>query len=167
MTLPSLYVISEQLRNAASALADLEADEQCVKDTLEGLQGDLEVKATNVIMFARNLESTALAIKEAETAMAARRKRIEARVDSLKAYVLQHMQLTGTSKIEGPLFALSIRKNPPAVEVFNADLVPADYMKQPEPPPPSIDKKLIAAAIKDGFDVPGAKLVQGERLVIG
>jgi hypothetical protein len=50
------------------------------------------------------------------------------------------MEVAGVSKIECPHFLLSIQKNPPSVEVFEPSLVPAEFMKTPEPPPPAPDK---------------------------
>ena len=61
-----LFVLAGEYRSAAQKLADLDLDEQTVADTLESLSGDLEVKATNVAMFARDLEARAEAIKQAE-----------------------------------------------------------------------------------------------------
>ena len=162
----SLYDIAAEYRQTADKLADLDLDEQTIDDTLEGMSGALEVKAQNVVMFARNLEATATAIKEAETAMAARRKAIENRAAGLRRYALSAMQVAGVQSIECPYFKLSVRKNPPAVEVFDAAQIPAQFMRTPEPPPPAPDKKAITEAIKAGQEVPGARLVSGERLEV-
>lgn len=162
----SLYDIAAEYRQTADKLADLDLDEQTISDTLEGMSGALEVKAQNVVMFARNLEATAAAIKEAETAMAARRKAIEHRAAGLRRYALSAMQVAGVQSIECPYFKLTVRKNPPAVEVFDAAQIPAQFMRTPEPPPPAPDKKAITEAIKAGQDVPGARLVSGERLEV-
>ena len=162
----SLYDIAAEYRQTADKLADLDLDEQTIADTLEGMSGALEVKAQNVVMFARNLEATATAIKEAETAMAARRKAIEHRAAGLLRYALSAMQVAGVQSIECPYFKLSVRKNPPAVEVFDAAQIPAQFMRTPEPPPPAPDKKAITEAIKAGQEVPGARLVSGERLEV-
>ena len=162
----TLYNIAAEYRQAADKLADLDLDEQTIADTLEGMSGALEVKAQNVVMFARNLEATATAIKEAETAMAARRKAIENRAAGLRRYALSAMQVAGVQSIECPYFKLSVRKNPPAVEVFDAAQIPAQFMRTPEPPPPAPDKKAITEAIKAGQEVPGARLVSGERLEV-
>lgn len=162
----SLYDIAAEYRQAADKLADLDLDEQTIADTLEGMSGALEVKAQNVVMFARNLEATAAAIKEAETAMAARRKAIEHRAAGLRRYALSAMQVAGVQSIECPYFKLTVRKNPPAVEVFDAAQIPAQFMRTPEPPPPAPDKKAITEAIKAGQEVPGARLVRGERLEV-
>jgi hypothetical protein len=162
----SLYVLADEYRYAADKLATMELDEQSVTDTLEGLSGAMEVKATNVAMFARNLEATAQAIMEAETAMAARRKAIEARAARIRDYLKTSMEFAGITKIECPYFSLAVRENPPRVVIESEGLIPAEFMHQPEPPPPKPDKKAIADALKEGRTVLGAHLERGKRLEI-
>lgn len=165
-TLPALYILAEDYRNAAAQLADLDLPPEVVADTLEGMAGDIEVKATNVAMFVRNLEATAEQIKVAEAAMAARRKAIENRAAHVREYLLTNMQRVGISKIECPYFKLAVRDNPPSVVVESIEHIPAEFMRQPEPPPPAPDKKAIAEAIKAGQEVPGAHLSRTQRLEI-
>ena len=166
MTSTALYVLADEYLQAAQQLADLELDPQTVADTLEGLSGDLEVKATNVAMFARNLEASAEAIKGAEAQMAARRKSIENRAASIRDYLKAQMERTGISEIASPYFKLAIRKNPPAVVIDAASQIPAEFMRQPETPPPAPDKKAIGAAIKAGREVAGAHTEASTRLEI-
>ena len=75
----SLYQLSGHYLAALDDLTDPELDiqMQTVNDTLEGLTGELEDKAVNVAKFMKNLEATATAIKNAEAAMAKRRKALE------------------------------------------------------------------------------------------
>ena len=162
----ALYQIAHEYRSAAERLADLDLDEQTVADTLESLSGELQDKSVAVAMYARNLDATAAAIKAAEADMAARRKACERRAESLRAYLKRCMEDAGVKKLECPHFALTIRANPPSVDVFDPAQIPEMYMRQPEPPPPAPDKTLIANALKGGFPVPGARLVQGTRLEI-
>lgn len=162
----NLYQIASQYRGDLDKLAEMDLPDDVIADTLEGLGGELEVKAQNVVAFARHLEKLAESIKEAEAGMAARRKAIENRADRVKAYVLETMLTNNIQKIECPWFVLSIAKNPAAVVIEDERQVPQAYFTSPPPPPPQIDKKLIAQALKDGFDVPGAKLRQGVRLAI-
>ena len=162
----SLYVLSSEYRAAAEQLADLDLPEEVVRDTLESISGDLEAKSVNVASFVRNLEASAEQIKEAEAAMEARRKAIEKRAANVRQYLLDNMIAAGISKIECPHFRLAVRENPPAVVINEPGLIPAAYMTDPPPPPSAPDKKLIAQAIKDGFDVPGAHLARGKRLDI-
>lgn len=162
----ALYELAHDYRTAAERLADLDLDEQTLTDTLEGLSGELEVKATNTAMLIRNIEASAIAIKEAESQMAARRKALENRAARIKDYLLANMMVAGIQKIECPYFKLAVRDNPPAVEVYEPGLIPAAFMTQAPPPPPSIDKAAIKEAIKAGQDVPGCKLTVGKRLEI-
>jgi hypothetical protein len=162
----ALYVLVGEYRAAADRLAEMDLDAQTVADTLESISGDLEQKAVAVAMVARNFDASAAAIKDAEAQMAARRKAIEHRAAGLRAYLLNCMQSTGIKRIECPHFALTVRDNPPAVDVFDVAQVPAEFMRQPEPPPPAADKAAIKDAIKAGRDVPGARLTQGQRLEI-
>jgi hypothetical protein len=101
--------------------------------------------------------------------MAARRKAIEKRAEHLREYTKACMEVAGVTKIECPHFALTIKKNPPSVDVWDEKQIPIRFMRTPEPPPPPVpvpDKKAIAEAIKNGEEVFGAMLVHGSRLEI-
>jgi len=164
MNANALYLIADEYLQAVNALSDLDLPDEVVADTLESLQYPLEQKATNVAMFVRNLEATAEAIKEAESEMAKRRKALESRAANVREYLKANMIRAGISKIECPLFKLAIRDNPPSVVIDG--VVPAEFMRQPEPPPPAPDKKAISEALKAGQHVPGAHITRTQRLEI-
>jgi hypothetical protein len=161
-----LYVLANEYKAAADTLSNLDLDAQTIADTLEGLSGDLEQRAAATAMVARNMSSLAAQIKEAEAAMAARRKSLESRAEHLTKYLHDCMVHAGKQAIECPYFALTIKKNPPAVVINEPGLIPVEFMRTPEPPPPSIDKVAIKDALKDGKEVPGAHLQQATRLEI-
>lgn len=166
MTSLTLYALAGEFKEAADKLAELDLDEVTLKDTLESLSGDLEAKATNTIMLVRNLEATAEQIKAAEKQMAERRKAYENRASRIRQYVMDTMIFAGIQKIECPLFKIALRDNPPSCVIDDEKQIPASYMTEPAPPPPTPDKKLIAQAIKDGFEVPGAHMERGQRLEV-
>lgn len=166
MTALTLFTLAAEYREAAEKLADMDLDDQTIADTLESMSGDLEVKAQNTAMFVRNLEATAAAIKDAEAQMEARRKALENRADGIRRYLLASMQTAGIKKIECPLFKITVRENPAAVTINEPALIPAEFMRQPEPPPPVIDKRAIGEALKSGREVSGAHLTRGVRLEI-
>jgi hypothetical protein len=161
----NLYEISTQYRAAVARLEELELDDQTFADTLEGLSGELEAKAVNVIAYAKNLEAEATAIKEAEAAMAKRRKALERRSEALRAYVMDNMVRSGIKTISCAYFAVSVQNNPPSVDVFDEAQVPLDYMRE-VPATRVPDKPRIAQALKEQRDVPGSRLVTSQRLVI-
>ena len=162
----TLYEVADQYLGDLRKLQEMDIDDKTFEDTLEGLSGDLELKATNVALFIRNLEANADAIKAAEKGMAERRKAVEAKVDRIRQYLLDNMLRTGINKIECPYFVLSVRKNPPAVEVFNQDLIPNEYFDVPEPPAPTLNKNRLKDDLKAGVIIEGAKLIAGQSLQI-
>lgn len=164
--LPALYTIANEYQEAAARLAELDLPEEVVKDTLEGLAGDLETKSTNVAMFCRNLEAMAEKMKEAEAEIAKRRMAIEARTERVRAYLKENMDRTGITKIECPYFTLKIAKNPAGVRVIDAKAIPDEYLRFPPIPEPAPDKTKIKKALQDGTAVPGCELEQGTRLEI-
>lgn len=166
MTNLTLYTIADQYLADIRKLEDMELDDTTFADTLESLSGELEVKATNVAMFVRNLEARADAIKQAEKQMADRRKALEAKAERMRSYLLDNMLRTGISKIDCPYFALSVRKNPPALEVLNPDAIPDEYLDIPPPPSPVLNKARLKDDLKNGVIVEGARLTQGHSLQI-
>jgi len=148
LNLPALYEIAETYRHALETLGDMELDDQTVRDTLEGLQGDLQVKGQNVAAFCLHLEAMSEAIRAAEQKMEHRRKVLSNRADNIRAYLKQCMETAGIQKIECPLFKLQIKKNPPKTVIDDEALIPAEFMKTPPPPPPVPDKKAIADFLK-------------------
>lgn len=169
MTALTLYQVASEYRQAADTLAELDLDEVTLTDTLESINGDLTTKSQNVAFVIKNLEAAAQQISVAVEAMNARAQALEKRAERVREYLLQNMLMAGVQKIECPYFKLAVRDNPPKVIVDDEKQIPMSYMTDPAPPPPppaKPDKKLIAKALKDGFDVPGCRLEQGKRLEI-
>lgn len=153
----ALYLLTNEYRAAAMALAELDIDAQTVADTLEGLSGELELKAQSVGYMIRAFEADADACKAWAKTAAERAKAIEGRAEALRAYLHSCMQAAGIQKIEGPGIALGFRKSS-AVVIDGVDLIPAAYMRQPETPPPAPDKSALLALLRSGETVPGTHL---------
>lgn len=149
------------------ALADSgEIPPEQIAETLELIKGDVRDKAVNVAAFTRNLEASASAIREAANAMKARAERLEKRAESIRQYLLFQLQVASILRIECPWFTLAVRKNPPSVSIDDESKIPEEYLIQPLPPPKRPDKPSIARALKAGEDVPGARLIDSDRLEI-
>lgn len=169
MTAITLFEIAREYRHVTDVLMDAGCDPQTLTDTLEGEIWPLELKAQNVGFVIRNLQAVAANIKEAEEQMKARRQAIEKRAANLVEFLKTGMEIARVTKLETPHFALTVKKNPPAVEVWDEKQIPVEFMRVPPPPPPPEavpDKAAIKEALKAGKDVPGALLAQGTRLEI-
>ena len=161
----ALFLIASEYRAAAHVLADLDLDPQTVADTLEGLAGELEVKAKSVAFVVRAIEAEAAAMKEWAKTATERARLAMHRADALRAYLARCMDETGLERIEGPGVKLSFRKSQ-AVVIDGEDLIPSEFMNSPAPPPPTPNKIAISNAIKSGVDVPGAHLEHRKSLQI-
>lgn len=161
----ALFILAAEHRALADKLHDTDLDEQTIIDTLEAESGDLVEKGKNVAAVFRNLESDAKQIKEAEQQLAERRKAIEKRAESLKHYLKTNMEIAGIPKIDCPWFVVSVAQNPESVTIDDESLIPRDYFKE-IPATYQLDKALVKSAIKDGYDVPGARLTRGTSLRI-
>ena len=153
----TLFAIATQYQDAARKLADLDLDAQTIADTLEGMAGELETKAQSVAYVVRSLEADAAAVTQWAKDANARAKALELRAENLREFLAATLQACGIQKVEGPGVVLSFRKST-AVVIDEPGLIPAEFMKQPEPPPPAPSKSLIGDALKAGKTVPGAHL---------
>lgn len=164
----SLFNLTNQYLQLADTLAAGDFDADTVADTIEasGITDDIAVKAQGLEYVARSAEAHLPAI-DAEIgrlqALKAHRVKVAA---GLRSYLMDNMIRMQIEKIDCPMFSISIRSNPPSVDVFDPLQVPNAFMVAPEPPPWRPDKKAIAVALKAGSDVPGARLTQGQRLAI-
>ena len=162
----TLFEIAALYRAQLEQLSDLDMPPEVVADTLEAIQGDMQDKLRAVIAYSMELDVLASGAKDAAKRMADRAKVLESRVDSMRAYALTHMQATGIGEVSTEEFAAKVAKKPASVNVTDSALIPAAYMRQPEPPPAAPDKAAISAALKTGASVPGCELVQGYGLAI-
>jgi hypothetical protein len=162
----ALFHIAAQYRSDLAVLADLDLDAQTAADTLESMQGELQDKLRAVIAYSLELDVLATGASDAAKRMAERAKGLQSRVDWLRGYALSAMQATGLPEVFTDEWHAKPAKKPPSVNITDAALIPAAYMRTPEPPLPVPDKKALADALKSGESVPGAELVQGYRLAL-
>lgn len=162
----SLYNLVGERLALQNKLESLDLDAETIADTLDGDSTAIQTKIESYCFVIRNMEAMPDAIKAEEKRLAERRKAIEKRVDSIKHWLFTNMQMAGISKIESPVFTVALQNNPASVVIDDESLIPTDYMRVPDAPPPSPDKTLIKQAINDGFEMPGARLQTSQRLVI-
>lgn len=159
----TLYELTGEYQELLSMLEDPDADLQTITDTLEGISGEIEIKAEAIAKICKELEGRE-DIKEQE----ANRLLESARHDGdhigwLKDYLKNCMEITGKRKFKTNLFSFGIRKAPARV-VLDTETVPEQYLV---PQSPKVDRKAIAADLKAGTAPDGvAHLEQSEYLSI-
>ncbi len=161
----NLYNLSKEYQEAFEELTSYEEfSDDMIRDTLEGLVGELKDKMINLASFIKSLEAEEECLNNALQNMEIRRARMDDKIESLNNYLQQNMENSNIKDISCPWFDIKIRKNPPSVHVLDEFCIPKEYII--EKIVTQIDKEAIKNAINSGLDVPGAEIIQLNRLVI-
>lgn len=156
-TLYSIQGKYQQLLNLAEQL-----DPELLKDTLESIDDELETKAENIAFVIKELEGQSLILEKETKRLAERKNTINNNVKRLKQSLFDAMITANKQKIKTNLFTLDIRKNPPSLIVEDESKLLNYLIEQPK----KLDKTKLGDDLKKGIEVPGAKIIQTERLQI-
>lgn len=155
---------AQQLANeiyAAKALKEtllkLTDDASAIADTIEG-ETSLHDAIANVMEFVRDDEIMVAGIERMQETLSARKSRLETRIDFYRNAMLQAMQIGEIKTIELPDATITASRTARGLEIVNESEIPALYWK---PQDPTLDKKALKDALKDGQDIPGALLNNG------
>lgn len=163
----TLYELTGDYETLLHMLFDEEEDEQCILDTLEGIEGEIEAKADGYAKVIRNMELSVAGIRDEQDRLQRRRKMIEGNISRLKKHLFDAMKFTGKTKFKTDLFSFSIAKNggKQPLEVFtdDPDSVPEAFQKHVT----EINKEAVRAALEKGEKLDFAALKErGESLRI-
>lgn len=125
-------------------------------------------KAQACAAFILENDAQANMVEAHAKALLERVKTARKRSEWLRQYLHSHMAAAGVLSIksdDGTFSAVLSPGRDESVEVFDADQLPSDYLRE-IPAKTEPDKVLIKKALKDKFDVPGARLVLKDRLTI-
>jgi hypothetical protein len=161
----TLHQATEQVREVLSQI-DPETGE--MPEGFEPARALVEKKATAVTAYILESERAADSAEEYAKELLARVKAQRKRGEWLRRYLSEHMKASGVMSIkdERGIFSASLAVDrDESIEVFDGAQIPSDYMRE-IPAKYEPDKTLIKKAIKDGFEVAGARLVKKDRLTI-
>lgn len=129
---------------------ELDPEDPFFIDTLEGMT-DFRPAVTAIVEHYRRLLAEAAGLRAQAEAYAAdlieRAKRYETKAEVTKARLERVLVAVGGGKMDEPAFTLSLRQNPPPVDVFDISFLPEAYLRPPPPPEP--DKVAIRKALND------------------
>lgn len=143
--------------------------EQALRDTLDGIGGELEDKAADIAVLIKEMNAEAAALKEEEYNLAERRKAKENRVKWLTQYLADNMQAAGLAKVDRPRATLSFRKSK-GVKIYDEE----SFVSWAEKTGHSslLNVKTTASisrirdALKAGEELPGVVLEERQSLQI-
>lgn len=147
---------------ALEALVDPETGELSDFEAFEQLQMERTDKIENMALFLKNLTAEVKAIRAEEVALSERRRVLERRAESLKAYL---NQILGGEGFKSARCVVSYRQttkvelvDSTAVAKWCEDNGHGDLVAYSEP---TVSKSDLARLLKNGIAIPGAALVSG------
>jgi hypothetical protein len=161
----TLYSAAEQVRELLDQI-DPETGE--LPEGFEQARALVAAKSQACAAFILETEAQADMVEAHAKALLDRVKRARKRTDWLREYLRTHMAAAGIRSIKSDdgTFAASLAiGRDEYVEVFDSAQLPQDYLRE-IPAKYEPDKTLIKRAIKDGYEVPGARLVVKDRLTL-
>ena len=153
----TLFEINESLQQMMENSIDMETGEVLVSDEdIEKLQLERDEKIENIVLYIKNQDAFAKAIREEEKILAARRKTVENRAERLRKYLTNCL---GGEKFTTTKCSVSFRKSQ-TLETDDDFLEWAkafgdEYLKVKEP---EINKTELTKALKLGEQIPHARL---------
>lgn len=160
----TLYEITGDYLRLLEMLEEEESiDPQAFKDTLEGIEGEFEIKADGYARVLKELKAEALKFKAEIERMTAKMNAITNNSARLKQHLYDSMKATGKTKFKTDLFSFGIQKNGglQPMEIVPDMEIPDEYCRK-EP-----DNTKIREALKNGAELPFAVLKErGEHLSI-
>ncbi len=160
----TLYEITGDYLRLLEMLEEEESiDHQAFEDTLEGIEGEFEIKADGYARVLKELTAEAGKYDAEIQRMTARRDSLNNRSNMLKQHLYESMKATGKTKFKTDLFSFGIQKNGglQPMEIVPDMEIPDEYCRK-EP-----DNTKIREALKNGAELPFAVLKErGEHLSI-
>jgi hypothetical protein len=161
----TLYALTDDYLRILDLLEDPDAKTDALEQHLDALAGKITHKAEAIAGLVKQLEGMAGMRKAEADRMRELAASDQRHADRLRDYVLRHMQLLGTERIDTARFRLSLRTNPPAVHILEEMLVPEEFIRTVTTT--SVDKRAILDNYKaTGEIVPGVEVSRATRLEI-
>lgn len=133
---------------------------EALADTFEAITGDFNDKAISLIHVVRNIDSDTDAVDAEIKRLQDRKKAMTNTQNSMREYLRYNMEASGISKIDCPLFSITLGKGRDVVDVIDEALIPESYMATKTTTAPV--KADILRALKSGESVPGTTMVKSK-----
>ena len=159
----TLYELTSDFLRLLELAEDPDIDAEAFEDTLEALEGDIEVKADGYAKVITSVKGDISMLKEEIDRLSSRRRVMEGNVKRMTEALTNAMLATGKVKFKTELFSFNVQKNPPSLVVSDESLVPEEFRI---PQPDKIDTAGIKAAIKGGAEFDWAYTTQSESVRI-
>lgn len=158
----TLYELTGDYLGLFEMIDQGEYDEDMLMDTLEGIDGEIEIKAENYAKVIQEVSGQIDMLTGEINRLQNKRTSLDNAVKRIKNSLQNAMELTGKIKFKTDLFSFGIQNNPPSLKIDDAAAVPKEFLI---PQDPKVDSAAVKKLLKTE-EVPWAHLEQGRSLRI-
>ena len=156
-----------EIDNEILACVDQETGEILDTGKLDALQMEREQKLEGVALWVKDLKAEAEAVKAEADKLTARKKALDNKIDSIKAWLLAAL---GGEKLKTPRCnvyqthskRLAVEDEAGLISFLKTLEDPGRFVRYTE----ELRKDEIKKALKEGYEIPGASLEETESVVI-
>ena len=159
----NIYEITDKYKFIQQLIED-GAPEEAFVEALNAIDDELAEKLENYAAVIKNIESDINGIKAEVDRLNERKKAMESSVKRMKENMQTAMVETGQTNVKGEKFSFNVQKNPPSLLVHDDTLIPKEFIKVKITK--SVDANAILAELKNGAEINGVEIQQGESIRI-
>lgn len=158
-----LFNLVGQYQQVYDLLTDPEVDQQVVQDTLEGLMGEIECNAAQLVPVMSRLDMEIEACKKQAAEWAARKKVRENALARIKAMIVTTMDALNKKSIQAGDVTLNVQNagGPLSIKYVDGVTVPEKYTKLTI----ETDGELVRKALDAGEELPFAHFAPRARIL--
>lgn len=157
----TIYEITDDVL-ALMQMMEEDPDNEVIKDTLEALNGELDVKAESYCKVIAEFKAREEVLSSTIEKLTQKKQMVSSNISRLNKALFEAMQATGKERIRGDIFHLYIKKN-----ALSLDQVPEKLPKKYlVPQEPKVDRKQLLADVKSGVKVKGVTTKTTQSLII-
>lgn len=142
----TLYELTNELQQLLMMAEDPDVDPEILQDTIEGVTGEIEVKADGYAKVIRQLEADASGLKAEIDRLTARKRSIDNSVERMKEALKNAMMIADKTKFKTELFSFNIQLNPAKVVIDDPENIPRGFLIPQEP---KVDTAAIRKSLQD------------------
>lgn len=162
---PTLFELTEQTHAALAAIEpDPETGELRGVEEFDAIALDTQEKLIDCSCAVANFDGLVDQLDEQIKALQARKKAVQKISDHVKERIVDAMEVLGIKSVTAAPVKITLRAST-SVEIFDESMIPISFKYWP-PIQAKISKVMIEQAINAGQEVPGARLVKKNHLLL-
>ncbi len=162
----NLYELVGNLKEFAHLYNQAETEEELLEAESYLIDAEIELseKVENIAKFIKNLEAERESFKKESDRLAGKAKSFDTKVNNLKRYLENTLEVSGIDKVKGQLFTVSLQNNPISLDLSSTEHIPMEFKRTPEP---VVNKRELLKHIKDTGEIfEGVEVKQTKSLRI-